>query len=254
MATMLENLKWQLYKKRRQILMDYGIEKGLIHPYEVDFIETLRNTYFGGVPASIILLSHQLTSGRCYDMALLACFGMGDDDFKMVDANIDGLALNPVYIDEYNKILSKFGKVIGNYKNHCFVERTKQDGTVWVYDTTIGFVCEKNLYYKMENPEITKINEKHSVLDYFEYQDIKNADIEKDKYILPITIPNIEMIASVDDGMYKDILKYEIELFKEKIGYDDIVREVEEDMKEKDEMSGEELYDWSKRFVKKTTD
>ena len=64
-------------------------------------------------------------------------------------------------------------------------------------------------------------------------------------------MPNIEMIASVDDGMYKDILKYEIELFKEKIGYDDIVREVEEDMKEKDEMSGEELYVWSKRNIKK---
>lgn len=133
----------------------------------------------------------------------------------------------------------------------ALLKEQKKDGTVWVYDTTIGFVCEKNLYYKMENPKITKINDKQSVLNYFEYQDIKNADIEKDKYILPITMPNIEMIASVDDGMYKDILIYEIELFKEKIRYDDIVREVEEDMKEKDEMSGEELYVWSKRFVKK---
>ena len=250
MATMLENLKWQLYKKKREILIDYGIEKGLVHPYEVELIETLRNTYFGGVPASIILLSHKLTRGRCYDRALLACFGMGDDDFRMIDADIDGIKLKPKYIDEYREAISK-GYTWDNYGNHCFVERTKKDGTVWVYDTTIGFVCEKNLYYKMENPKITKINDKQSVLNYFEYQDIKNADIEKDKYILPITMPNIEMIASVDDGMYKDILIYEIELFKEKIRYDDIVREVEEDMKEKDEMSGEELYVWSKRVVKK---
>jgi len=242
MATMLENSKWKYYKMKKQILVDYGIANGLIRPYEMEFIESLRDTYFGGVPASILLLSNKYTSGRCYDCALLACFGMGDDDFRMVDANIDGLALNPVYIDEFNKIVEKCGKVIGNYKNHCFVERTKKDGTVWVYDTTLGIVCEKNLYYKIENPEITKINDKQRVLDYFEYQAIKNANIEKDKEILPITFPNIEAMAVVDNGVYKDILKYEIELFKKRIGYDSIVSKMEEDMKK-------EEYVYSKKMI-----
>lgn len=242
MATVLENAKWKYYKLKRQMLFDYGIQNGLIYPYDSKFIESLRDIYFGGVPASILLLSRGYTSGRCYDCALLACFGMGDDDFRMVDANIDGLALNPVYIDEYNKILEKCGEVIGNYKNHCFVERTKQDGTVWVYDTTLGIVCDKDLYYQIENPVITKINDKQSVLDYFEYQDIKNADIEKDKEILPIVLPNIEAMVVTDNGVYKNILKYELELFKKKIGYDSIVLELEKDMKEKG-------YTYSKKMI-----
>ena len=233
MATMLENSKWKYYKLKRQILFDYGIQNGLIHPFEMEFIESLRDTYFGGIPASVLLLSRGYTAGRCYDCALLACFGMGDDDFRMVDADIDGLALNPVYIDEYNKILEKCGKVNGNYKNHCFVERYKKDGTVWVYDTTLGIVCDKDLYYQIENPVITKINDKESVLDYFEYQDIKNADIEKDKEILPIVLPNIEAMVVTDNGAYKNILKYELELFKEKVGYDNLVKQMKEDMKEK---------------------
>ena len=40
-------------------------------------------------------------------------------------------------------------------------------------------------------------------------------------------------MAVTDNGVYKNILKYELELFKEKVGYDNLVKQMKDDMKEK---------------------
>ncbi len=232
MATKLDELKWKQYLKKRKKLYIYGAKNGLIHDYEQELIENLRHVYYGGIPASILLLCNRACNGYCYDRALLICHGFEDDEFKIVDADIDGIALNPIIIDKYNKAIEN-GNSWNHYANHCFVERTKKDGTTWVYDTSIGLVFEKNLYYELQNPIITKINDKQATLDYFEYQDVKNADIEKDKYVIPLILPNIEAAAEYDDDWYSQALKEEIKRFKKEINYDAIVKEIEEDMKRK---------------------
>lgn len=221
MATKLDKLKWQLYQTKSKVLLAYGIKNGLIKFYDEEFIERLRHVYYGGVAGSILLLSTYTCNRHCYDRALLATFGMGDDDFKLVDADIDGITLNPILKDKYANHDEHYG-------NHCFVERTDKNGIVWVYDTTDGLVYEKNLYYKMERPKITQINDKQATLDYIEYKDIKNANIEHDKYGLPIILPNIEK--SVDRCLYKDRLRQEIEMFKQEINYDGICKEIHDDM------------------------
>jgi len=225
MATKLDEIKWELYKKKKSILFSYGISKGLIHSYEKQLIENLRHVYYGGVPASIILLCKSICGGYCYDRALLVTLGFGDDDFQLVDADIDGINLNPMYID------TSCGDE--HYGNHCFAERTKKDGTTWVYDTSLGLVIEKNLYYKIERPKITKINSKQATLDYCEYKDIKNARIENDKYMLPLILPNIEHAANKEIEFYSQFLREEIKRFKQEIDYDGICREINEDMKRK---------------------
>lgn len=63
-------------------------------------------------------------------------------------------------------------------------------------------------------------------MNYIEYQDIKNADIERDKYALPLIMPMIEKIASNENGIYSEKLKQEIEEFKQRIDYKDICEEV----------------------------
>jgi len=226
-ATNLEKMKWNLFRKKYEILFKYGVSKKLISPYECELIEKLRTVYYGGVPASILLTCDELCGGHCYDRALLVTLGFGDDDFNLVDADIDGITLNPKHIDEFKDTNDI------HYGNHCFVERTKSDGSVWVYDTSLGLVIEKKLYYLMERPRITKINSREDTINFCEYQDIKNADIKKDKYALPLIMPNIEAIAKKSEGIYSEFLKKEIELFKQRIGYGDICDEIEEEMKKR---------------------
>lgn len=187
MATKIEELKWNLYTKRKQLLFSYGFKNGLIKLYDHELLENLRHVYYGGLPATILLLHKNLSSGHCYDRGTLVTLGFGDDDFQVVNAEIDDIKLNPTYIDKFKN--QKFNK---NYSVHCFAERTKKDGTTWVYDTSLGLVFEKSLYYKIENPKIRKINDKKTTLRFLYEDFVMDSDIERDKYALPLILPNIE--------------------------------------------------------------
>lgn len=187
MATELEQLKWKLHKKKYDILFDYGVKHGLIRSYDNQLIENLRHIYYGGLPASILLLHGKLSNGYCYDRGTLITLGFGNDDFQVVDADIDSLKLNPQFIDEY-----RYNNLSEYYPNHCFAERTTSDGITWVYDTSVGLVFEKSLYYKMQNPKITKVNNRSTTLKFLYYDFQRDSDIERDKYELPLILPNIE--------------------------------------------------------------
>ena len=46
----------QLPQKKRKLTV-YGLNKGLIFPYSDEIIKKFRKIYYGGIPASIILLN-----------------------------------------------------------------------------------------------------------------------------------------------------------------------------------------------------
>lgn len=229
MATLKDKLRWNIYKRKQDLLFTYGLATGLIHPYEEELLENLRHVYYGGVPASIILLCDELCNGRCYDRSLLITLGFGDDDFRLVNGDINLFKLNPKLIDRYNEAIS-LGYEWPHQANHSFAERTKKDGTIWVYDTTWGLVFEKNLYYRINNPKIHKINNRQATEDFCEYQDIKNANFEQDKYILPMILPTIEKIVKSSNQPYTKVLLEEIVHFKEEIDYEGLCDEIHQDM------------------------
>ncbi len=221
MATKLKEMKWKLHKKRYDELFNYGVKHGLIGAYDKKLIENLSHIYYGELPASILLLNGKLSNGHCYDRGTLVILGFGDDDFQVVDADIDSLRLNPQYIDEYRS-----GNRSEHFANHCFAERTLKDGTKLVYGTSVGLVFEKSLYYKLENPKITKINDKETTLKFLYYDFQQDSDIERDKYALPLILPNIENCLVPTQPFYLEQLKQEID-------YDDIYKEIHADMKAK---------------------
>ena len=222
MVTKLDKLKWFMYRQKRKAVFRYGFATGKIHPYELSTIEKLRDVYYGGISASVLLLYNRLCQGHCYDRALLMSMAFDDDEFRLVDADIDGITLNPRYVDDrrYDE----------HYGNHCFLERVTKDGKVWVYDTTEGLVFDKDLYYYLENPKITKINDKKTTQEFVEYRDIKNAEISRDKYAAFITLPLIEDGAKNNNHFYSEALLREIEIYKTNIDYNGLVREIREDM------------------------
>lgn len=227
MATKVDKLKWELYKKKKRMLMLWGIKNGFIFSYNERLIENLRNVYYGGIPGSVLLLCDSLCQGHCYDRSVLVTLGFEDDDFNIIKAGIDGIKLNPKYIDQYKE----YPNIA--YDSHSIAERILSDGSRWIYDTSVGLVFEKRLYWLIQRLDVRKINDKQATLDYIEYQDIKNADIDSDKYVLPLVLPMIERIIDNTIGLYDEVIKREIVLLKERIGYDSICQEIDEDMKSK---------------------
>lgn len=71
MTTKIQNLKWNLHQKKANLLYSLGLKNGKIKTYDEELIQKLRKVYYGGIPASVILLSNGMTNGHCYDRALL---------------------------------------------------------------------------------------------------------------------------------------------------------------------------------------
>lgn len=225
---------WNLYKKKKRDLLYYGLTNGLVKQYDEELLSKLREVYYGGIPSSIILLCRKMCARFCYDRAVLLAHAFKDDDYKLVYAHIDAIALNPKQQEKIKK--DKRTSI------HCFVERTLKNGEVFVYDTTLGLAIEKDLYYKIENPIVTHINSKEKTINFFEYEETENRDDNEDKYSPLLLLPKIE--ASLKESRYinDELLKEEIEMFKEIIDYDALEIEFNEMIKEYKEMEENGLY------------
>lgn len=220
--------KWELHKKKLQRLTYWGLKHGYVKPYNNKLIEKLRTIYYGGLPASILLLSNGMSNGYCYDRALLMALAFidTDDDVKLICAAVDSLKLNPEYDCEEDPL----------YADHCFVERITQDGKHLIYDTSSGFIYDKRFYWIIEHPVIRKVIEKDAIIKRNkEDEEYFPEDIERDKYAATITLPLIESTYGRPTELYSqlgiELLQKEIELFKEKIKFSEVCKEVDEDMR-----------------------
>lgn len=227
MKKKLRQMRWNLYEYKSKRLLLLGLKNNRIRCYDDELIMKLRNIYYGGLPASIILLTNGLSNGYCYDRALLMsqAFLDSDDDVKLVYADVDSLKLNPKYIQ--NKY--------PNYADHCFVERITKEGKHLIYDTASGFVYDKKMYWLIEHPKIRHINDKESIIKFVNDDMYYNSeDMERDKYISPLILPNIEKCYGSPYEMYSisgiELLQREVEHYKKEINYDSICEEIREDM------------------------
>lgn len=221
MATIIQKTRWQLHLERHHLLFRYGIKNGLIREYDEELLSKLRHVYYGGIPVSILLLHERLSNGYCYDRGTMVTLGFGDDDFEVVDASIDSIRLNPKIIDEY-----KNQDIDDDYGDHCFAIRKKSDGTEWVYDTSLGLVIEKNLYFKMEKPKVRVVNNKEKTTEFLNKFYFDDCDIERDRYAVPLILPMIESNLISTQPFYLDKLKREIDIFKREINYDKVCSEI----------------------------
>ena len=221
MATKLDKLKFDLHQKKYKMLLIYGLSKGLIFPYDDELIKRLRNVYYGGVPASIILLSNHMSNGYCYDRALLMARAFLDtsDDVKLLYGDIDSLKFNPKFISDSP-----------HYADHCFVERITKDGRELIYDTSCGFVFDKKLYWLMERPKLRHVNDKDKIKAFVNEELDNHPDrVSDDKYFAPLILPFIEKTYGTPTEMYSlngiELLQREIKHFKDEIDYDGVIDE-----------------------------
>ena len=153
----LDIFKWNIHQKKEKFLMIKAAYKGYIKLYDEELLNRLRNIYYGGLPASILLLHRGICNGKCYDRATLLAYAL-NNDYDVVYANINNIKLNPLYVDDYKKDSTT--------AEHCYVIEKDNNGLDWVYDTSSGFIIEKNLYYKIEKPKERMRNSKEKTIDF----------------------------------------------------------------------------------------
>ena len=225
MISKLREIKWSLHNYKSRQLLLWGLKNGYIEPYDDELIEKLRNIYYGGIPASILLLSNGMSNGHCYDRALLMsrAFLDDEDDVPLVYATIDSLKLNPQFFDKDDPL----------FADHCIVERITNDGKHIIYDTSSGFVYDKELYWLMEHPKIRKITKKSSIIEFVKSDERYHPeDIKRDKYASILVLPMIEKTYGRPTEMYShfgiELLQREIAYYKKVINYDDVCKEIKE--------------------------
>lgn len=88
----------------------------------------------------------------------------------------------------------------------------------------------------IENPKVRHINDKESIKRFIEDdEEHLIEDLDRDKYVTPLIIPMIEETYERPTEQYSargiELLQREVELYKSLINYDELVKEIEEDMR-----------------------
>lgn len=176
---------------KEELIEEY--KSGKVTGYEDELIEKLRDIDYKGIPLSIILLCHPLCDRQCYAMSMNITRGM--EHFLLVRGDINELDLNE-----------------DGYPNHGWVEK---DG--FVYDTTFGIKWEKDLYYKIFEPNVKEIIDEKSINDYPDYQELL---MEGEGTISPmrfaLILQYIEALENEDPQINHQLLERELQIVREK--------------------------------------
>ena len=213
--------KWFEYRLFLQRKLYNGLKNGYITLYDDELIKKLRNIYFEGVPASVILLCKRLSDKLCLNMSHLMASAFLDDEeeVKLLHITVDALRLNAELISLN----------IPAYAEHFVIQRTTKNGT-FIYDTSTGYIYNKDLYWEMQNPEVIKVIGKEEILNYLNsnkrfQKGLAEEDLSKAKQIISI----IEMDYNYLEEKYSrpgiELLQREIKHFKEQysdMDYEDI--------------------------------
>ena len=184
-------------------MLPYGFQIKKIQPYDEELIQKLRTVYEGGLPASILLLRHGMLNGHCYDRDLLIAEALQDRNIQFVYATIDGIRLNPK-VEQDNPM----------YAAYCFLEQTTKDGRHIIYDTSMGLIIDKSLYWLLEHPKVRKINSKAELAKFKKKKKQKPSEND-DEYIATFVLPILEMYYENQDEWYAkpgiELLQREVE-------------------------------------------
>lgn len=221
MKNVIQNLTPSQLKnlKKMDNMLVWGLKNKKVFPYPDELFDRLRPYSWGGFPVSIALFVNELCNGFCYDRANM--MQLAFEDCKIVHADIETLRITTGG-DEFAE--------------HAFVVTPEFGGNrEWVVDTSAGLIYDKDFYFKLEKPKINRVISKEDCMKFRDTKELIVNNFEEEKYVLPLTLPFIEQAirSSIWLGTvgYREKTLAEIEKFKQAVGYDDIAKEIEEDMK-----------------------
>lgn len=164
-----------------------------IQTYDEELIQKLRNFYSYGIPLSIVLLSHPMCVGYSFTGSIL--FSQVVKEFKIVRGNINTLPKS-------------------KQPNHCWIEIDN-----YVYDTIDNCKWNKELYYRMYEPEIIEVvtDQDYTKDNDYLFALSRSGEVINDSEGLQIILGALELIEEERPTINHDLLLREIELFRNKI-------------------------------------
>ena len=216
---------WEEYKEyleKSERIFEEGKLSGKIRPYDSELIDDMSKYYYNGIPLSISLLCHSMCRGKCNDMALELARVFIDRGQKVgyFSFIVDGLRLNPDFYEEGNP----------EYAQHGVLIVQEDDGSYWVYDTSLQVSMEHSLFIELEKPicigYLTKDYLTNCLKELKERDpDSYKLDKETAMAIIPIVeecymLPRESVCLNSYAGENNDgKLRTEIEFLKRRIGY-----------------------------------
>lgn len=198
---MFDKMKQKLYFVKAQLLLENGISKDDIVPFEDELYDRLSRIYFTGLPISINLkyLKPMLPPGKCYDRSYLIT--MGFENSTLVRGDNKDLEIN-------------YGK--GN-AGHGWVENNG-----FVYDPTLLLRFKKELYYEIYKPSNLLYIKASEYKKTEWYQETVNTTIDdfkiggKKRMSLCASIPLVQGIAEMSK---REDFSLELNEYLDEIGY-----------------------------------
>lgn len=196
--------KLDIYKK--------ALSEGKITDFDQTTITRLRKLYYGLYSGLIYMYMEPTTFNNIANKVELLTHVFEDKKYNIVHGNVDSIK---------NIMFSMYGVEHLDFNSWVEVE---EGNKTWVYDTFSMMKIEKEVYYKLENPEIKQVIPKKVIMehpgrdrdDYTFYHDGFN-------YVLIGVFEQLEK--NMDSHPFKHILAPELTRFKKEINFDDILLE-----------------------------
>ena len=195
--------------KEKFEIFNKALKEGKVQQFDQAIIRKLRNLYFGFLSGLIYIYYYPTSFSNLGNKAELFTHVIKDKEYKLVHGQTDSVR---------DILFFMYG--VEHLDNNIWFE-VQEGHKIWVYDMFSLLKIEKSIYYKLENPKISKVIDKKYIVNHpAREEDEYNTYHNGMDFMLLKMIPDMEQKMSTHP--FKNILSSEIDRFKIKSDFESI--------------------------------
>ena len=205
--------------KEKLDLYNQAIADGKITDFDQVILTRLRKLYYGIYSGLIYMYFEPTNFNNIGNKAELMTHVLEDKQYQLVHGNTDSTRNIPFFM---------YGVEHLDYNSWLEVQEGQK---VWVYDLFSMLKIEKSVYYKLENPTVTKIVSKDAIMSHpGRDRDDYTFHADGGDFMLIEILPRMEQAMS--SHPFSKILAPEITRYKKDINLDNVIAETHEILEE----------------------
>lgn len=195
-------------------IYEKAYKQGLIQPFDQELLTKLREIYFSCISGVLYLYCEPTSFETIANKMLILSHAFDNEDYELVHGPTD--STRDIHFFLYKAPHLDFNSWI----------EIKKGNRTWVYDTFSMLKIDKEVFYKLENPTIERRIKSEQIKAHPSRIEDDFNHIS-DEWLLVSYIPRYE--EECKNNPHKNIIKPEIARFKERVGYDDIVKQYKQE-------------------------